>query len=79
MNWKLEIKNPKHVRVESDGENSLDGSNPDDDDRNHRVALREWHCFEEYKKQRYIPKIKYGRALSKDHHTWDRSCGNSWK
>jgi hypothetical protein len=62
----LEIKNPEHVRVESDGENSLDGSNPDNDDGNHRLALREWHRFEEYKKQRYIPKIKYGRALSKE-------------
>jgi hypothetical protein len=50
----------------------LDGSNPDDDDDgddddgNHRLALKEWHRFEEYKKQKYIPKIKYGRALSKE-------------
>lgn len=62
MQDELDKKNPP-VEINSDEDNSLDGSVAVDDSGNYRSAEKEFQHFEEYKKQKYQPKCKLGRCL----------------
>ena len=59
----LDAKNP-YVLESSDSEDSLDGSLQDEENNNYRLALTEFRKFENFKKQKYLPELKYERSIS---------------
>jgi hypothetical protein len=65
MQDELDAKNPP-VNVDSGDDNSLDGKITVEDNDNYRIAEKELNRFEEYKRQKYLAKLKLGRSLSNE-------------